>query len=461
MSARSLALTALGEVERGGEWASAALDRGLAMDPTLSPADRALATELVYGVLRHQGRLDRAIAHYAKGGPRGLRKAHPFVRRALRVAAYQILLLDRIPAAAAVDEAVSAVRRERDPRSAGFVNAVLRRLATDGEPPLPDAKADPRAYLEGAASLPPWLAKRLLKWRDADRAVALADALLRRPPQTVRALRRRTDRDALRDAFAAGAPPVTATPTPHAPDGLHVTGLRDPAAHPLHRAGRFTLQDEASQLVAALLAPAPGDRVLDACAGRGGKSLHLADLPLDPPAQVLPLDLQQGSLRSLRQRAALLESHLLPPLQVDATAPLPFGQDVTFDAVLLDAPCSGLGVLRRHPEAKWRLTADDLADLATRQTRLMTRLAPRVRPGGVLVYAVCTFTPQEGPGQIQRFCGQHPEFTPEPPPAGAVDWTPLLADPSPPGLPKGVAVATDPARHDMDGFFMVRLRRAG
>jgi 16S rRNA (cytosine967-C5)-methyltransferase len=460
MSARGVALDVLGEVERGGQRASAALDGALAADPSLSPEDRGLATELVYGVLRHQGRLDRALAGCIHDGARGLRRAHPVVRRALRVAAYQLLLLQRVPAAAAVDAAVTSVRREREPRSAGFVNAVLRRLEREGEPPMPDARRHPGRALVEAFSLPPWLAKRLLRWLGPDDAVRLARAMLERPPQTARVPGGPPERCALQAELAAGKPPVPSRPTAHAPQGLHLEGLRDPARHPLHVAGRFILQDEASQLVGHLMSPRPGERLLDACAGRGGKTLHLTELQQARP-WILPLDRNQHALRTLTRRALTLGMVTLPPLQADAQAPLPLRGTETFHRVLLDAPCSGLGVLRRHPEAKWRLSPADLVELANRQEALLYALADRVRPGGLLVYAVCTMNPEEGPARVVSFCRTKPEFRPEPPPAGALDWSPLLADPAPDGLPAGAAITTRPDRHGLDGFFMVRLRRSG
>lgn len=450
--ARRLALGVLVEVERAEARTAAALDRAFAGAPELGAAERGLATELVYGVLRQRGRLDRALAAHASGGAKGLRRAHPTALRALRVAAYQILCLDRVPAAAAVDAAVSAVREAREPRTAGFVNAVLRRLAAEGEPPLPDPARRPEAWLVEAASLPPWLAKRMLRWYPAAEAISLAEALLGRAPTVLRANPLRTTRGDLASALAARTPPVETLPCAHAPEGLRLTGSGDPRrlAPELHGAGNFTVQDEASQLVAHVVAPAAAEALLDACAGRGGKTLHLAGLA--PTARLLPMDRQRSALRALRERARRLGLGPLTPLAADLSAPLPLGPDARFDAVLLDAPCSGLGVLRRHPEAKWRLRPEDLDDLATRQGLLLERAVERVRPGGRLIYAVCTFNPEEGPARIAALLERHPELAPEPPPPGAVDWAPLLG-------PDGASVTPRPDRHDTDGFYVIRLRR--
>lgn len=475
MSARAVALAVLTEVERGGARAAAALSAALDRDPTISPRDRALATELVYGVLRHRGRLDHALVHHLKGGRRGLRKAHPTLRRILRIGAYQILLLDRVPDRAAVSEAVAAAKQSPVERGAALVNAVLRSLARQGEPPLPEPRADLQGHLVHALSLPPWLADAFVAWLGPEDAVAVAGALVERPPTTLRANPVVMCRDALQAELARGPDPIATEPTVHAPHGLRVISGGDPRQHAAYEAGGFALQDEASQLVAHLLAPAPSDRVLDACAGRGGKTLHLAAL-VGPGAPLVAMDRNPGALAQLRARAARLR---LPaprptPVQADLAAPLPLRSETRFDAVLLDAPCSGLGVLRRNPEIKWRLTPADLEDLAARQARLLEAAAARVKPGGVLVYSVCTRNPAEGPEQVAAFLAAHPELEAEPPPGAGeepgaqngarVEWTPLLDSPPaagrPAGLPPGVAVAPRPDRHDTDGFFMMRLRRA-
>lgn len=448
---RRIAILVLEQVERSQARISQALDNALSAIAGLPQGDRALATELVYGVERHRNRLDRALAAYARGGPRGLARVHPTALRAMRLAAYQILLLDRIPAAAAVDAAVEVVRREREPHTAGFVNAVLRRLAREGEPPLPDPAKDPLAYLVEAASLPRWLAKAMLRWLPPAEAVALGGALLRRPPTTLRANSLLTSAESLSVALTQLTPPLPTTSCVHSPEGLVMTASGDPRrlAAPLYAAGHFTVQDEAAQLVSHLVGPRPGEAILDACAGRGGKFLHMA--ALCPEASiVVPVDRHRAALCQLRSRARRLGLKRAEPLLFDLAAPLPLRKDLRFDVVLLDAPCSGLGVLRRHPEAKWRLRPEDLLDLASRQAALLDSLVPRVRPGGRLVYAVCTFSPAEGADQIKALVHRHPELHLDPPPTGPVDWTPLLNS-------DGLTVTLRPDRHGTDGFFLARL----
>lgn len=460
---------------------------GAALDASGLPArERRLATELVYGVCRHQQRLDRALAAMAH---RGLRKLNPGVLAILRVGAYELLFLDRIPDHAAVNSAVDAARRVGGPRLAGFVNGVLRRLAREGEPALPP-HADRRAHLAAALSLPGWIVDRLAGELAAEAgqaadAAGLADALeaaataLNGPAAlSVRANRLRCDREALAACLRgeggdmqsdieadtdAGGAGVDVEPSPWAPQALMVSGLGDPERSPSFAQGLWTVQDVGAQLVGHMVAPAPGWRILDACAGVGGKSTHLAELTGDQ-AVIDAADVSESKLALCGQSAARLGLRGVVPRRVDLTRTDPeawaaAGLAPGYDAVLLDAPCSGLGVLRRHPEAKARLAEQDVARMAALQARLLDALAPRVQPGGILVYSVCTFTREEGPAQVEAFLARHPGFALEAPPAGEVAWARLAPGAAGEGAAAGGVVRTWPHLHEADGFFMARMRR--
>ncbi len=424
----SLALA--GELERAG----------------LSAEDRALATEIAYGVVRHRSRLDRALA---AGAPRGIAKLSPAVRIALEAAAYQILLLDRVPDYAAVDDAVHAVRRVAGPRVAGFANGLLRGLARGGEPPLPDAAADLRAHLEVACSLPPPLMDELARAAPDGELEAAARALTAPAPLWARVdPHQPADLAAL---LAAERPGAGAAPSDLCREAFRVTGAGSPESSTSFQDGRWTVQDLGAQLVGHLVGPRPGMRILDACAGVGGKATHLAQLGGDE-ARIDAADRSARKLDLLTDTARRLRIASITAIESDLTSP---GDELAaaYDAILLDAPCTGLGVIRRHPELKWRLRATAVAEMAALQRRMLAALWPRLRPGGILVYSVCTFSRAEGPEQIARFAAETPDAAVEPPPPddGVRDWSTVIgAD----GF-----MRTWPHRHDADAFFAARIRR--
>jgi len=392
MTAREIARRVLDRVDKGGAWATLALDGELARSG-LDERDRRLTAELVYGVLRHRTRIDHALAAHAD-----LARTHPKVRTALRVAAYQLLLLDRVPAYAAVDDAVAAARAVGGQKLSGFANAVLRNLGRRGEPALPD---DPKRRLEVQWSLPRWILDELAA-AAPDRVADLAAHFAEPPPLVARANALRTTREELIAELALAG--VTATPVPELAMGLMLEGAGDPARDAAFVAGKWTVQDAGAQRVAELAAPAPGMRILDACAGVGGKSTHLAEL-IGDRGTIDAADLSQTKLALLDENAQRLGITCIRRQVcdlLDPAAPLGTG----YDRILLDAPCSGLGVLRRHPDAKWRLEPGAVPRLAALQAQLLDAVVPRLAPGGELVYAVCTFTHAEGPAQIAAFASR-------------------------------------------------------
>jgi 16S rRNA (cytosine967-C5)-methyltransferase len=385
---RDVARRVLDRVVKGGAWATPTLDGELAR-AGLDERDRRLASELVYGVLRHRTRIDRAIAAHAD-----LKRTPPRVLTALRVAAYQLLFLDRVPAYAAVDDAVAAARDAGGQKLGGFVNAVLRKLDKQREPALP---ADGRERLEIEHSLPRWIVDELAAALGDDSQLAERAAAFAQPaPIVARVNARRTTREALTDQLREAG--VTATPIASVPTALALEGLGDPSRNATFTAGLWTVQDTGAQLVGHVSAPRAGQRILDACAGVGGKSTHLAELT-DDAATIDAADLNKTKLELCAQTAQRLglssiRRHVCDLL--DARAPLADA----YDLIVLDAPCSGLGVLRRHPDAKWRLQPADVPRLADLQRQLLDAVIKRLAPGGTLVYSVCTFTRAEGPDQV-------------------------------------------------------------
>lgn len=435
--ARAVALAVLGQLDDEAAFLQPAL-QAAAHRAGLEPRDRGLALELVMGVERWRLRLDHALAPHVR---RGLDDTDPVTRRILRIAAYQVLFLDRIPARAAVHSAVELARRSRGEGVARFVNGVLRGLTRD---PMPPPAGDDPDAIATRLSQPPWLVARWHARGGAAHAEALAAAHNRPAPLTVRVAGDAPDREALADRLRAEGATVRAAA--HAPDALHLEDHPAPFDGESFRAGWWQAQDEASQLVVRLLDPRPGERIWDTCAAPGGKTRYIARLM--GHGALVATDLHPMKA----ERLARLLRHR-PHVSVrahDAAAPL---EEAPFDRVLVDAPCTGLGVMRRHPELKWRRTEADIADRAERQRQILTAAADAVRPGGLLVYSVCSDTPEEGPEQVEAFLAARPDYALDAPPDGLVDWTPLVDD-------RGRLVL-DPHRHGADGFFAARLRRAG
>jgi len=408
----------------------------------LSVADRALVTRLVYDTLAWQGRLDHHLSQLVR---RPLASLDPTVRAALRLGLCQLTILERVPAHAAVDTSVRLARRGGGPGAAGLVNAVLRRAAREGATShvLPDAETDPIERLAVELSHPRWLVELWARELGVDEARALLAANNQHGRTTLRANLARTSlADLMRELTEVR---VEATPGRYAPAALDVThGAGVLRGLDAFAAGRFAFQGEASQLVAALVAPADGARMLDACAAPGGKACALA-----AEGTVVALDPHVAGARRITAEAVRLGVSTLHATVADARRP-PLAGD--FDAVLVDAPCSGLGTLRRHPELRWRRQAADVGRLAALQRELLAGVAPLVRPGGTLVYAVCTLTEAETTGVVEDFLATQQRFR-------AVDAGAFLPDAAATLVTSAGALRTLPHRHDLDGFFAVRLER--
>jgi 16S rRNA (cytosine967-C5)-methyltransferase len=442
---RRVAFEVLCRVEAGA-FADLTLDAALSRAPEMDPRDRGLATELVYGVLRQRGRLDFVLARFCS---QPLAKVEPKVLTLLRLGAYQLLLLDRVPAPAAIFETVELARRAGLERATGFINGILRALLrAPGGTALPDPAGEPLSYLEHALSLPDWLARRWLAELGQEAAFALADALRQPAPFTLRVNTLRTSREAFLGALARAG--FEATPTRFAPEGVIVAGR---GGKPLPGAdeGWFQVQDEASMLMPHLLAPQPGERILDACAAPGGKTTEIAALT-DGYARILALDIHPKRVAMIAAGARRLHCAGIETRCWDLTAPPDFLTAGSFDRVLVDAPCSGLGVLRRNPETRWRRQESEIRQLADLQQTILDNVAGLVRPGGVLLYSLCTLTPEETEGVVAAFLAGHPEFVREDLRPLFPNWQELFDDQG--------ALRTLPHRHGgMDAFFAVRLRK--
>jgi 16S rRNA (cytosine967-C5)-methyltransferase len=441
-----IAIRVVERVQRAGAYADLALHHAL-VQSRIPAADRALATELVYGTLRWRGRLDYLIE---KALDRDISKLEPLVTSALRVGAYQLFFSDRIPANAAVDEAVRCVRAMGLERATGLVNAVLRRLAREGDSiEFPRLETDPLDHLIHAGSLPRWLARRWLDEFGAEEAARLAATMNEPAPVTVRVNRTKTTREALLPELKERFPDATACR--YAPDGIILGRKGDAGQDPTFLSGQISVQDEASQLVVHLLDPQPGERILDTCSAPGTKAAAIAER-LNGEGHVLALDRHPRRLQLVGRGIRRLEIGGVATLERDATKSLvDLAADAPFDRILVDAPCSGLGSLRRNPDARWRIRPEDLESLAKVQRAILESAADVLRPGGSLVYSTCTITKEENEAVIQGFMATRPGWQIAPKKSAPALLQELIDE--------NGFLRLLPHRHDMDGFFAVRLIR--
>ena len=413
------------------------------------PRDQALAADIAAGTLRWMGAIDAVVEAF---GRRPVSRFDPEVLDILRLSIYQLEHHDRVPARAVVDDAVELARAAKKTSAAGLVNAVLRRVDRERDrlprPRRPDADDTEGAldYLSVTLSHPRWLAARWLARVGLERAETWARFNNAPAPLTLRANRRIITRDELAQRLAACG--VTTTPTAFAPDGLLVVGGQ-PFGTPPDDEGAFVVQDEASQLVAAVANAGAGDRVLDACASPGGKTVALASAA-GSNGFVVAGDVRPRRIEILARTLARCGATSVRIVRLDAAA-LPFG--AVFDLVLLDAPCSGLGTIRRDPEVRWRRTEADLPVLAATQRHMLERASRAVKPGGRLVFATCSSEPEEGEDLVSAFLRIHPAFTVEDPRSG----------PGPLAAFAGLFTSegflrTWPHAHGLESFFAAALR---
>ncbi len=443
INARSGAYEILQRVEQGG-YADRLLDSYLQRHPTLDAREKGLLTELVYGILRLRGRLDFALGLFSR---QPLQKLETDALLLLRLGAYQLLQLDRVPAHAAVHATVELANQVGMGRVAGLINGTLRTLERQKTTivwPAPDKLS---AYLQHVCSLPKWLAKALLHQFPNAESQALAEALAQAPPQALRVNTLKTDRQGYLAALAEAG--HSARPCHYAPEGII---LEQRASQPLpgDHQGWYQVQDEASMLVSHLLDVKPGDRILDACAAPGGKTTHLAALTGNQ-ARVMALDKYPQRIELIKRGGERLGCRGIETLCWDLTAAPDVLEPESFDRVLVDAPCSGLGVLRRNPESRWSRKPADMETLSALQTTILNHVAPLLRPGGLLLYSVCTFSDVETDAVVRQFLATHPDMTLEnlrsnlPP-----EWHELTTDSG--------CLRTLPHRHDgMDAFFAARF----
>lgn len=445
---RRISLSVLDRLDKSHAFPENLLHKAFEQEPQIIRKDRALATELVFGVLRWRGRLDWVISELSKTP---FHKIDASILNIIRLSLYQILFHSRIPPSAAVNDAVEMAKAKAPLWVVRFVNGLMRSAVRRAkEIPLPDYADNPIQAIAVRESHPLWLVQRWVERLGVEETKQLCMANNQVPPLTVRANTLKVNQEILLSALGDYAREISITR--FAPDAVLLRGMRDAIGDiPAFKDGWFQVQDEAAQLITHLLDPRPGETVLDACAGLGGKTGHIAQL-MKNRGKIKAVEKESWKLDQLRAAMARLGISVVTLWQRDLSESFPVAQFGKFDRVLLDAPCSGLGVLRRNPDAKWKKSEADLTRLKADQARLLGSVAPLVKRGGRLVYCVCSFEPEEGEYVVKDFLKNQAQFVIDHERVGLSRVDEHLVDSS--GFFRSL-----PHGHNMDGFFAVRLKR--
>lgn len=440
---RHAACETLVRIRKEGGFADRLIDRELSSG-TLAGPDRALYAELVFGVLRRQGTLDYILVQLLE---KPMIELDPQALIILRIGLYQLTSLDRIPESAAVNESVNLAKLIT-PGTSGLINAVLRNYLRRRETIcFPEMTANPAAAIAARHSQPEWLVEQWIDQLGTAEAEQLAKASSEQPPLTLRVNTLRSSRDALLLEFEQQG--IEAKPCRFSSDGIAITGRHSVITLPGFDTGLFAVQDESSQLAGQLLGAEPGERIWDACSAPGGKTCHIAQL-MDDRGELVATDISRSKLTLVQENARRLGISSVSTDVADLHQPDTF-PDGYFDRILLDAPCSGLGVIRRNPEAKWRLFSGDITRLAAVQKTLLKNAAARLKPGGTLLYSTCSTSEAENELVVEDFLLHHPGFVLE----NLNDIFPGWGD-----LIEFYGMfRTWPHRHGIDGFFAARIRR--
>lgn len=446
MDSRITALEILNQLDNSDKTLDILLDHAHQKKKFAYKKDRALLQAIVFGVLRQKKQLDWIIGHYSNIP---IVKINPIVLNILRIGLFQILYLNRIPVSASVNTSVELTKMFAPVWTVKFVNAVLRNASSSFESvPFPDPEQDIAESVSVRKSFPKWLIQRWLQRFGTNETETLCDAINTIAPITVRTNSLRTTREKLFKSLESEVGEIWLTPV--SADGISFQNPRLMISELIaFRLGWFQVQDEAAQLMTGLLEPRPKETILDACAGLGGKTGHIAQM-MKNTGRLVAMDVGKNKLARLsqdmnRQYISIVKTHIH-----DLNEPLKGKPFSVYDRILLDAPCSGIGVLRRNPDAKWRIEPENIEAFGKRQNLFLDNLALSVKPGGILVYGVCSFEPEETDIVVKTFLERHPEFTLDKPPQAMMELNASLF------TPEGY-FRTFPHKHNMDGFFAARF----
>ncbi len=443
---RQLASEILLKVETRRAYADLLLDHAFKRT-ALGERDRALLTEITYGTLRRRGIIDAYLNRQLR---RPLADTDPFLKNLLRMTLYQLLFLDKIPPYAAVNEAVELAKARSGVREGRFVNGVLRNFLRSNDSALESQLADGSiSAMAIKDSHPEWLVRRWVEQFGRKDAAALMGANNEKPPLTFRVNLRQTSREAVLDRLHRSG--ISAQSTSRSPQGIIITSRTALEQISAFQEGLIQVQSEASQLVVYLLAPRPGERILDACAAPGGKATHIAEM-MEDSGELVAIDVSAKGIEKIHENFSRLGLASIHTLHADVTHDLPRSYRSLYDRILVDAPCSGFGTLRSHPEIKWQRDERDIGRLSRLQALILSRVASLLKPGGVLVYSTCTLIREENEEVVQNFLVAHPRFKLQ----NAASYLPSAAKP----MEHENYFLALPHRDNTDGFFAACMRKA-
>jgi 16S rRNA (cytosine967-C5)-methyltransferase len=429
--ARRIALEALVKIEQGGAYSNLLLNQLFKQHTDLDPRDRNLITEIVYGSIQHQRLIDFYLQPLIK---KNLDQLEQWVKQLLRLSMYQLLFLDRVPERAVVHEAVEISKILGHRGITGMVNGILRNFLRSPRASFENIK-DPVERLAVKTSHPTWLVRRWVNQFGLETTTSICEENNRPAKITIRVNSLKGTREQVKELLIQEGFEVEETS--QAQDGLRILSGGNVAQTSLFQEGFITIQDESSMLIAPLLDPKPGMKVLDACAAPGGKTTHLAEY-MENEGQLIAVDLHPHKEKLVQASVKRLGTTIVQTMVADARK---LNDQLTpeFDRILLDAPCSGFGVIRRKPDVKWKKDEADIAHIADVQVGLLSKVSSLLKDKGQLVYSTCTLDKEENQGVIDRFLSEHPHFS----------------------VVEGSAQQILPHHFGSDGFFMIKLIRKG
>ena len=446
--ARQSALTILNTLDRKNLTLDMVMGDFTSGNTSLVKRDLSLINALVYGVIRWKGHIDHIIAYFSK---MPIEKINPEIMNILRLGVFQLKFMDKIPDSAAVNTSVELAKKAGPVWVVKFVNGILRNTARNMDSvSYPDPKTNSALSISINKSFPTWLVQKWLNRFGEDETLLLCDSLNKIPEITVRVNTLKTDINSLLEALTPHVKDITISK--YAKHGVSFTHP-DMAIHQLDpfKHGWFQVQDEAAQLVTDILSPLPGERILDACSGLGGKTGHIAQA-MNNHGEIIAIDNDAKKLTSLNLDMQRLGVSIVKTMQIDLNDEFNSDKFGLFDRILLDAPCSGMGVIRRNPDSKWILSKKNLNRYKQRQVRFLCALTKFLKPKGVLAFSVCSTEPEENEAVIDAFLQVHPDFM------VGCDNQRINEELFPLKNSRGFYTSF-PHLHNMDGFFITRLKQ--